>query len=327
MMNNFMPRSCMRSASSDLGQVAGGSTRHAQPANPGGDTRAPHRRPYRLALVAGGGGVRSIAVLGFAEALREAGLEPDLLAGCSAGAMFSSLLAQEMNVAEGARLAATLWTAEVTRQRRRGAVAQMLWPRWFGFNGDFSLRRDDLVRTRLGQAFGDTRIEELATPLRVVASCVESGDSVCIESGSLVDALRASIGIPFLFAPQSIGPRRLVDGFLSDPLPVSATADARVTVALGFTAPQPTRIDKPQRLLGSITSTMTNNLMQARLAAALGQGQRVIAVFPEFERRVGLFDIEAMPHVIAKGREAAYRALPAIEKALAGTHAPALAAA
>ena len=50
---------------------------------------------------------------------------------------------------------------------------------------------------------------------------------------------------------------------------------------------------------------------------ARAQGQQIIAVFPEFERRVGLFDVDAMPHVVAKGREAAHQALPQIEQALA----------
>lgn len=291
------------------------------------ETTTVQPQPYRLALVAGSGGVRSIALLGFAEGLRQAGLKPDLYAGCSAGAMFAALLAKGLTVAESAALAATLWTADVTRHRRRGAVAQMIWPRWCGFSQDFSLRRDDLALARLEQAFGDLRLEDLGTPLRVVASCMKSGNSIRIDRGPVVSALRASIGMPFLFAPQVIDERPLLDGFLSDPLPVSATADAVLTVALGNIAPQPLRIDKPQRLLGSITSAMTNNLMHARLAAARGQGQRIIAIFPDFERRVGLFDVDAMAHVIDQGRAAALRALPEIERALDTAGRPTLAAA
>lgn len=284
----------------------------------GGSAGAPRQRPpFRLALVIGSGGVRSIAVLGFVQGLRDAGLSPDLLVGCSAGAMASALIATGIGMEEGIEMAATLWTADVTRQSRRGAVAQMLWPRWLGFDGDFSLRRDDLVRERLTRVFGDTHIQHLPTALRVVATCIETGSNACIDRGSVVDALRASIGIPFLFAPQHIEGQRMVDGFLSDPLPVSAATDADLTIAIGFVSPQPKRIDKPQRLLGSITSTMTNSLMYARLAAAEGQGQKIVSVFPEFERRVGLFDVEAMPHVVAKGREAALKALPRIEQALA----------
>lgn len=278
---------------------------------------APAGNPrFRLALVAGSGGVRSVAVLGFVLGLREAGLAPDLLVGCSAGAMATALVAQGTSMEEGVELAANLWTAEITRQGRRGAVAKMLWPRWCGFDGDFSLRRDDMVRERLNQVFGDARIKQLPTTLRVTATCLDTGVNVCIERGPLVDALRASIGIPFLFSPQSIDGQRLVDGFLCDPLPVGSALDAELTIAIGFWAPLPVRIDKPQRLLGSVTSTMTNNLMRARLAAARGQGQQIVEVFPEFDRRVGLFDVDAIPHVVAKGREAAHRALPQIEQLL-----------
>jgi NTE family protein len=146
-----------------------------------------------------------------------------------------------------------------------------------------------------------------------------------LHQGSVVDALRASIALPFMFKPMKVKGMRLIDGFISDPLPVSAAADAQLVLALGFASPMPRRIDLPTRLLAQVTSTMTNNLMHARLAAASATGMRLVSIFPKLERRVGLFDTEAMPYLVDAGRRATQEKLPQIMAML--DHTPRLVAA
>ena len=279
----------------------------------------------RFAIVLGSGGVRSIAALGMVEVLLKHGLQPDLVVGCSAGAMFGALIAAGHDAAEAVRIATTLWSPEVTRKRRSGAIAQMLWPRLGRFDAGFALRDDRLVMQRLQQAFGAVRIEDLRLPLRVATTDAATGQRVVLSQGQLVQALRASIALPFLFAPVQIGGRNLVDGVLADPLPVSAAADAAAVVALGFESPMPFRVDGPTRLLAQISSSMTNNLMQARLAEARQGGARLISILPRLDRRVGLFDTAAMPYLVDAGRRATEAALPGILALLSRT--PQLAAA
>jgi NTE family protein len=280
-------------------------------------TAAPRAGAHTLALVIGSGGVRSIAALGLVEVLQQAGLRPSLVVGCSAGAIFGALIASGHSCAEATRLALALWSAELTRQRRFGAIARMLMPRTLRFDADFSLRDDRLILQRLRQAFGDSQLETLPTPLRVTATDAADGAAVVLRQGGVVQALRASIAMPFLFAPQRIGGRRLIDGFVSDPLPVSAAADARAIVTLGFLAPMPRCVDGPTRLLAQMSSALTNNLMMARLAAA--NTQKVVQVFPQLERRVGLFDTAAMPMLVEAGRQAARAQLPAIMAMMAAS--------
>jgi NTE family protein len=271
----------------------------------------------RLALVIGSGGVRSIAGLGLVDVLRRHGLAPDVVVGCSAGAIFGALAAAGHDSTQALAMAMRLWTADITRVPRRGALAQMALPRLGGFGPDFALRCDRLVMQRLSQAFGDTLLQDLPTALRVTATDADNGQAVTLTQGRVVDALRASVALPFMFAPHELQGRSLVDGFLTDPLPVSAALDAQVIVALGVQAPLPRRIDRPTRLLSQLTSTMTNSLMHAQVAAARGAGARVVTVMPQPERRVGLFDTDAMPELVALGRREAEAALPAIEQALA----------
>ena len=282
-------------------------------------------RPPRFALVLGSGGVRSIAALGMVEVLAREGLMPDLVVGCSAGAMFGALIASGHTAGEAIRIATTLWSPEVTRKRRWKAVPQMLWPRLGRFDADFSLRDDGPVMQRLEQAFGDVRIEHLLTALRVTTTDASTGERVVLREGSLVTALRASIALPFMFSPVHLGGRRLIDGFVADPLPVSAALDAQAVLALGFESPMPYRIDGPSRMLAQVTSALTNNLMQARLAEAQGGGARLLSIVPKLGQRVGLFDTEAMPYLVNAGRRATEVALPSILALL--QRAPQLAAA
>lgn len=268
-------------------------------------------RGPRFALVLGSGGVRSISALGMIEVLWREGLFPDLIVGCSAGAMFGALIATGRTAGEALKVAMQLWSRDITHKHRIMAIPKMLLPQ-LGFDADFSLRDDSVVVERLEQAFGNTLIEDLRLPLRVTATDAGTGQPVVMRSGSLVEALRASIAMPFMFAPVHREGKRLVDGFLSDPLPVSAADDAHTVVAMGFPAPMPRCIDRPSRLLGQVTSAMTNSLMQARLAAAEGAGMRLVTVLPKLERRVGLFDTDAMPYLAQAGRLAAEDALPQI---------------
>jgi NTE family protein len=272
---------------------------------------APPRRP-RLAIVVGSGGVRSMAALGMAQVLMQHGVRPDLVVGCSTGSIFGALIAAGHSADEAVRIATTLWSADVANQRRWRALPQMVWPRLGRFDADFAMRHDHRVMQRLSQAFGDLHLDELPLPLRVATTNASTGEQVVLHSGSVVQALRASFALPFMFAPAMIDGQRLVDGCLSDPLPVSVAADAHAVLALGFQTPAPHRVNRPSRLLAQVSASMLNNLMQARLAEASASGQRLLRVEPQLQQRVGLFDTAAMPALVDAGRRATEAALPAI---------------
>lgn len=281
---------------------------------------APTSMAPRFALVLGSGGVKSVAALGVAEVLQKEGLLPDLVVGCSAGAIFGALLAMELKAVDAMALAKHLWSREVTSCKRRGAWAELALSPWRrgdpqAFGERFALRDDALILTRLRAAFGASRLEDLPVPMWVNATDAQTGHSVLLQQGGVVEALRASIALPFLFAPHCVNGRWLVDGSVSDPLPVAAAAHARFTLALGFPVPLPRRVDGPTRLATRITASLTNNLMQAHLDAHAGPS--LLTLLPQLDRRVGLFDTEAMPQLIELGRRCALEALPQLHKRLA----------
>ena len=104
----------------------------------------------RLALVLGSGGVRSIAALGIADVLTRAGCRPDLVAGCSSGALFGACIAKGWSGEEGLDAATRLWSADLTQKKRWRAYFELVAPRLWGFGSDFALRDAALIRLRAG---------------------------------------------------------------------------------------------------------------------------------------------------------------------------------
>ena len=284
----------------------------------------PSRRP-RLAFVLGSGGVRSIAAVGIAEVLEREGVRPDLVVGCSSGALFCATIALGMTPAQALRTATELWSQELTRQHRWRGWLQLLAPKLTGFNAEFALRDTRLIEQRIRDAFGQRCLEDTPTALRVAATDAASGEPVVLTKGRLADALRASIALPFLFPSVTVDGRRLVDGVISDPLPLSAAADARAVIALGFHGSMPRQVDRPSRLLAQVSTAMINNLMKARNAAARAAGQRVLHLELALERRVGLFETAALPYLYEAGRRAALAQLPQIMAIVEGRASRAIA--
>ncbi|MBL8342544.1 MAG: patatin-like phospholipase family protein [Rubrivivax sp.] len=274
------------------------------------------KEPPHLALVLGSGGVRSIASVGIVDVLAAEGIRPDLIVGCSSGALFGATLALGLSSREALHMATSLWSAELTQQHRWRAYAQLLAPRWFGFDAGFALRDDRGIEQRIRRAFGEQRLEDLPTPLRVVATEARSGERVVLRHGALVQALRASIAVPLIFPSVEVEGRRLVDGVVSDPLPVAVAGDAAVVLTLGFKGAMPRRIDRASRLVAQASTALINNLQQARIDAARNAGQRVFAIELGLDRHVGLWETRAMPHLFEAGRQAARAQLAQIKALL-----------
>jgi NTE family protein len=179
------------------------------------------RRPL-VGLALGSGSARGWAHVGVIRALEQAGIRPDLVCGTSIGALV------------GAAYAA----GELERLEQ--------WVLGLGFKDvvafmDVSLSSGLLKGERLmdffRRNFVDRPLEELAMPFAAVATSLRTGAEVWLRHGSTLDAVRASIALPGLFAPALREGSVLVDGGLVNPVPVSLAramgADVVIAVDLG----------------------------------------------------------------------------------------------
>jgi len=278
------------------------------------------RHSKKVALVIGAGSVKCAAALGVQHVLRREGIGIDLVVGCSAGSIYAAMIAAGHDIETTRELTTRLWTRELTSQRDRMAILRVLFGRIFGRDATFGMRKDVLVMRRLRETFGTMAIEDAKVPLFITATDLANGDQAILSEGSVVDAIRASISIPYIFNPHRIGDRLLIDGFMSDPLPVNVAMreGADVIIAIGFESPYQRKFNTLGRFSFQLSSIMTNNLLKSRFAFHnLTHHSEVILIVPKFEKRVGLFDTEKIPYVMEVGEQAAEEQVPYLRRLLA----------
>lgn len=230
-----------------------------------------------LGYALGSGSARGIAHVGVLKALVAEGLAPDVVAGTSMGAVVGALYAaglspeQIESIALGFDMKSLFSLADVTI--RSGAL----------LSGE---KVEEFLAEHLPATF-----EELRIPFGCVSTDLSRGERTVHTSGDLIQAVRASLSIPMVFMPVRDGDSVLVDGFLTDPVPVSLTRElgATVTVAVDVTG--------AGRLQPGGTHGDDGGLLKDLRSALRGEGPRIrgtsglevaAATFEVLERQVAL---------------------------------------
>lgn len=161
-------------------------------------------KPPRIGLALGGGAARGFAHIGVIQVLEEAGVRPDLVVGTSAGSLVAALYASGKGGQELGAIALTMDESAITD---------------WSFPGRGLIRGEALARYVREQTAGRL-IEQMARPLGIVATDLDSGAPVLFQRGDTGTAVRASSSVPAVFQPVAIGGREYVDGGLVSPVPV-----------------------------------------------------------------------------------------------------------
>ena len=175
-----------------------------------------------IGIALGGGAARGWAHIGVLKTLAEAGLEPDIVAGTSigavAGACYVTGRLRELEEFAGA----------LTRRRVFGFLD-------FNFAGS-GLITGQRLNSRLETHLQEFTIEKLERKFVAVATELGTGHEVWLNKGNLVNALRASFSLPGIFRPVKVNGRWLIDGALVNPIPVSVcrALGARIVIAVNL---------------------------------------------------------------------------------------------
>lgn len=274
----------------------------------------------RVALVIGSGSVKCAAAIGLQKALQREGIEIGMIVGTSGGAIYAALIAMGLSPEQAAETSSRLWTREVTAKHNRRALWQILLPNVFGFDENFGTVDDALVMERLRAAFGENNIEDTKIPLYITATDFENGEQVVLTKGRIADAVRASLAIPYIFKAHRVDGRMLVDGYLTDPMPIGVAIkeNANVILAMGFESPYQGKINALMRYTFQMSSIMSNNLLKANYAFhSLAHHGEVLPILPQFQQRIGLFDTDKIPYIIEQGEHAAQEQMPYLKRLLA----------
>jgi len=166
------------------------------------------RKKPRVALVLGSGAARGWAHIGVIRELADMGIRPDVVVGSSVGSVVGAAYASG-NLEQFVEWIDGLGRVDIIR---------LLDAKMTG--GGF-LQGKSLMAA-IEKRIGNPLIEELETPFACVATEFGTGREVWLRDGSVLDACRASIAMPGMFAPYRVDDRRLlVDGGLVNPVPVS----------------------------------------------------------------------------------------------------------
>ena len=280
-------------------------------------TSLDRQRDTRIALVIGAGSVKCASAIGVMDVLREAGIDIDVYVGCSGGAMYAALAALGHEPGEIEQMTRELWTRELTSKRDWRAIAKVVFPRRFGFDSQFGLMDDTLIHDRLMNAFGTRTFADTTKPVHIVGTEFDSGQKVVMSEGSLVDAIRGSIALPFLFKPWKVGEHLVIDGCLSDPMPVDVAMRERADLILGigFRNPHQRRINTLSKFAFQVVTVMTNQLLTANFAFQnLAHHNELLLVLPEFGQRIGAFEVGKLDLIIEAGRQAMRSHLPYVQQ-------------
>lgn len=293
---------------------------------------------FKIGVALGGGGAAGLAYAGVVKELVAAGIHFDCIAGTSAGSAVGAALA-------AGRLDEFI---EIMTTMSRSRVFRLIDPLWRREGLLGGRRAIEYIQSAVGGS--DRLIEDLAVPFAAVATDLQTGEEVVLDRGPVTDAIRASIAIPGIFRPHLLNGRVLVDGGLSDPIPVSVArrlgADFVIGVSIlrvrgvlrdsaplgvlaGSVGSSPAGGDSPNELddqrqrledeaqMGILdVIAKSSAVVQAAIAGArLREDPADFFVSPRAEN-IGVFEMMRMAEAVECGRAAARRALPALRDAL-----------
>jgi len=293
-----------------------------------GDTRP------RIGLALGGGGARGMAHVRILKQLEAQNIPVDCIAGTSAGALVGALYAAGATPEQIETLVLdtqwmrmfsdTLPRRERSLRRKADDYAQLA-PIGIGLGGDEGkavalaggLSEGEKMIALFERATGGARVsgrfDDLPIPFRAVATDINTGKPVVLAQGSLSMAMRASMSLPGIFRPVVIDGHVLVDGGVSNQVPIDVVramgADRVIAVDVGT----PLRVlDGNASLvdvIGQLSGFLTTGSAQRQLDS-LGTGDLLIS--PDLTGKVATGDFDKAPEALRIGQRAADAAAPAL---------------
>jgi NTE family protein len=182
----------------------------------------------RIGLALSAGGAKGLAHIGVIQVLEENGIEVDVIAGSSMGAYVASVWAMGCDGQAMEKLA-----REVEGRWGRWKLIDPAFPPRKGFI------RGEAVIGRLRKTIGDAHFSDLARPLRIVATNLNTLDRVVFCSGEVTKAVHASAAIPGVCVPVEMDGETYIDGGVAEPLPVDVLAEMGVDKIIAVNALPP----------------------------------------------------------------------------------------
>ena len=255
------------------------------------------RAKPRIGLALGGGAARGFAHIGVIKALETNGIEAEIVAGTSAGAVVGALYAAGFGAFELQNLAFELEKSAVTD--------------WSLFERGWV--KGEALERFINERVGNRPIEQLKRRFSAVATDLQQGRMVAFASGNTGQAVRASAAVPGVFAPVLIRGVEYVDGGVSSPVPVRVARQlgADLVVAVDISA-RPSG----KRGRGSLDVLLDSAAIMGNRIAGVETAEADIVVRPAVQGLLAT-NFEDRHRAILEGEKAGFAAIATIKARIA----------
>lgn len=175
----------------------------------------------KIGIALGGGGAKGLAHVLMLEALDEFELRPSYVTGTSIGAIIGVMYCSGLSAKELRQIISE--TTIMENDTLKDVVTKKHMFKWLNFItpqfGGHGLLKAESFINFLFESIKVRSFEELAIPLRVVASDFWTREQVILDHGELVPAIQASMSLPGVFTPVTMGESVLIDGGAVNPVP------------------------------------------------------------------------------------------------------------
>ncbi|KTB49340.1 patatin-like phospholipase family protein [Dehalogenimonas alkenigignens] len=174
----------------------------------------------KIGLALGSGAAKGLAHIGVLAELEKQGIQPDLIAGTSMGALIGAVYAQGVGSERMKEIARGFG------QKRLSLFVEPSVPR-------SSLIRGQKIAEALRVIIGEVDFSSLEIPFVCLATDIGDGREIVIDQGEVWRGVMASCSIPILLPPVKKANRYLVDGGLVSPIPARILRDLGADVVIG----------------------------------------------------------------------------------------------
>jgi NTE family protein len=253
--------------------------------------------PLKIALALGGGAARGFAHIGVIKALEAQGIVPDMVVGTSAGSVVGALYASGMSGFD---------LQKVALEMEEEMVADWTLP-------NRGVLKGEALQDFINQRVRNLTIQKMPKPLGVVATDLQSGETVLFRYGNAGMAVRASSAVPGMFQPVEISGRDYVDGGLTSPVPAQS---ARAMGADFVIAVDISNVGRRDRLTGTLDVLLQTFTIMGH-AISLHELEDADIVIRPKTTAVSSTDFGGRHLAILEGEKAAAAIMPELKARLA----------
>ncbi|MFC1527355.1 patatin-like phospholipase family protein [Candidatus Neomarinimicrobiota bacterium] len=224
------------------------------------------KKNIKVGLALGSGSARGWAHIGAIEAIEEAGIPIHYVAGTSIGAFVGAVYA----------------TGDLDSLKQ--FALQMDWKKVLSYFDVVFPRSGLMDGKKVHELFSihtkARTFDDFKIPVKIIATDLNTGEKVIIDSGNIIESIRASVSVPGVFTPVNLNNKWLVDGGLVDPVPVKVVREMGADIVIGIDLNSrlsnsnfPTKTKKPDKAKPSLKE---RNELIARISAQYGNAEKAV---------------------------------------------------